>query len=104
MMKLCKIAGDALPDAGAFAFSDRTVQGARLGRAGDSLYIFSPRRFKLFAEGRDEVVIVRGEGHIKWKRGEIPFCAGDVFAAEDAEEYDLCGAGVFFIIGQGGAL
>ena len=94
----------ALPAEREFVFSDKTVQGARMGKKGESLYISSPRRFKLFAKGSETLCIVRGEGHIKWKRGEIPFCAGDVFAAEDAEEYDLCGAGVFFIIGQGGAL
>lgn len=98
MMKLCKIAGDALPDAGAFAFSDRTVQGARLGRAGDSLYIFSPRRFKLFAEGRDEVVIVRGAGHIKWARGELPFRAGEHILAEECGEYEINGDCEFAVL------
>ena len=96
--------GVAIPPQEAFGEA-RSVQGCSVRRCGAVMRIESGARFKRFgAEGREYVAVRAGEGHIKWKRGEIPFCAGDVFAAEDAEEYDLCGAGVFFIIRQGGAL
>ena len=81
----------ALPAEREFVFSDKTVQGARMGKKGESLYISSPRRFKLFAKGSETLCIVRGEGHIKWARGEIAFRAGDCFLAEGCGEYEVNG-------------
>ena len=97
-MKLQKIEACAAPAAEEFAFSEKTVQGARVGKKGDSLYVISPRRFKLYAEGRDTLVVVRGEGFIKWARGEAPFRTGDCFAAEACGEYEVNGDSEFAVL------
>ncbi len=57
----------------------------------------TPRRYKLFTEGRDELYILSGSGHFKWARGETPFAAGESFVAENAGEYELNGACTFIV-------
>ena len=95
-MELNKIAGGArIHDKEAFCFSEKKVQGALVGKNGKDLYVLSPRRFKLFAEGRERLDILEGEGFIKWKRGEIPFAAGDAFEADGAGEYEVNGGCAF---------
>ena len=97
-MELIKIAGGARrEDKSAFVFSEKKVQGAELGKRGDDLYTVSPGRFKLFAEGKERVNILEGSGYIKWKRGEIPFCAGDAFEADGAGEYEVNGNCTFIV-------
>lgn len=81
-----------------FAFSDKKVQGAEVGKRGDDLYVLSPRRFKLRGETKEDVFVLSGSGYIKWKRGEIPFAAGDAFTADEAGEYELNGNCVFAVI------
>lgn len=93
-MKLCKIeAAGPLPAEEEFAFSEKKVQGARVGKRGETmLYIESPRRYKLYTDGADRVHILSGSGHFKWARGETPFAAGESFLAEQTGEYELNGA------------
>ncbi len=92
-----------LPAKETFTFTDKTVQSARLGKNGDSLYVCSPKRFKLFAAGSETLCIVCGEGYIKWARGELRFGAGDCFAAENCGEYEVNGACEFAVLrGQTG--
>ena len=98
-MKLQKIgAAPSLPAAEEFTFSEKKVQGARVCRCGGMLYIDSPRRYKLYSEGTDEVHILTGCGHFKWARGETPFAAGESFVAEHAGEYEVNGACTFILV------
>ena len=85
------------PAAEEFTFSENRVQGARVGRLGNMLLVESPRRYKLFTEGRDELYILSGSGLFKWARGETPFAAGESFVAENAGEYELNGACTFIV-------
>ena len=97
-MNIIKEAGCARQtDKGGFAFSDKTVQGAAVGKRGDDLYVISARRFKLYTEGQERIDVLAGSGFIKWKRGEIPFCEGDAFEADAAGEYELNGACTFTV-------
>ncbi len=97
-MKLIKVAREQVPAKENFVFSDKTVQGATVGKSGASLYIISPRRFKLYSEGTDTVHILAGAGHFKWARGETPFAAGDSFSAENAGEYEVNGNCEFIVV------
>lgn len=81
-----------------FVFSDKTVQGARLGKRGDDLFVCSQRRFKLFSEGVDEVHFLEGNGHFKWARGETDFAAGDAFRVAQAGEYEVNGKCTFVVL------
>lgn len=96
-MKLTRIARETVPAKEQFAFSDKTVQGAAVGKNGASLYIISPRRFKLYADGTDTVHILSGAGHFKWARGETNFAAGDSFSAENIGEYEVNGSCEFIV-------
>ena len=79
-MKIQKIIQErALPAETEFVFSEKTVQGAKTGKKDDLLFVRSPRRFKLYTDGCDEVTFLEGAGHFKWARGETPFAAGDCF-------------------------
>lgn len=97
-MKLVKTARGQIPAKEDFAFSDKTVQGAKVGKCGGAQYVISPRRFKLYAEGTDTVHILAGSGHFKWARGEMPFAAGDSFSAENIGEYEVNGNCEFIVV------
>lgn len=97
-MKLIKIAREQAPAREDFVFSDKTVQGATVGKCGTSLYIISPRRFKLYTDGTDTVHILSGAGHFKWARGETPFAAGESFSAENVGEYEVNGNCEFAVV------
>lgn len=98
-MKLQKITmAEPLPQESDFTFTDKLLQGARVGKKDDALYIFSPRRYKLFTKGKDVVCILDGSGHFKWARGETPFCKGDCFSVEEVGEYELNGSGTFLVL------
>ncbi len=86
-----------VPDDAAFGAA-RDVQNARVRSAAGALRIESSGRFKRFSDATEYIRIERGAGHIKWKRGEVPFAAGDMFCADAAEEYDFYGEGVFVIV------
>ncbi len=97
-MKIDKIAGGARPsDKKDFAFAENEVQGARVGKNGAKRYIASARRFKLRGEENERIDVLAGSGAIKWKRGEIPFAAGDAFLTEAPGEYELNGACEFTV-------
>lgn len=97
-MKIQKIRQEnVLPEEKDFAFSDKTVQGAKLGKKDNFLFVRSPRRYKLFAEGTDEVTFLEGAGHFKWARGETPFAAGESFLVQDCGEYEINGACAFIV-------
>ena len=87
----------ALPVEEEFAFSDKTVQGAKLGKKDNFLFVRSPRRYKLFTEGTDEVTFLEGAGHFKWARGETPFAAGETFLVQACGEYEINGACAFIV-------
>lgn len=80
-----------------FQFSDKTVQGARLGKKDNFLFVRSPRRYKLYADGVDTLLFLEGTGHIKWARGETAFCAGESIRVEGAGEYEVNGACAFVV-------
>lgn len=97
-MELTKTRAQLPPEKSSFSFSDKTVQGARVGKNGADLYICSPRRFKLYAEGCEKLCIVAGEGFLKWARGEIAFRAGDCFLADRCGEYEVNGNSEFAVL------
>lgn len=76
----------------------RAVQSGTVRVCRNAVLIESGGRFKRFSDAKEYIRIESGEGHIKWKRGELPFCAGDVFLADEAEEYDFYGAGIFLVV------
>ena len=76
----------------------RSVQSGSVRTCNNVLLIESGGRFKRFCGGREYIRIERGCGHLKWKRGGLPFAQGDVFAADDIGEYDFYGAGIFLIV------
>ena len=84
-----------MPAEESFTFSDKTVQGARIARQGAYLFVRSPRRYKLFTEGEDVLLVTEGSGHFKWARGEMPFAAGDCFRISAVGEYEVNGACAF---------
>lgn len=95
-MKISRIERQAeLPAAEEFAFSDKTVQGAKLGKRGNMLYVVSPRRFKLYAEKADTLTFLAGNGHFKWARGETDFAAGESYRIEGEGEYEVNGSCTF---------
>lgn len=81
-----------------FVFKEGKVQGARLGKNGSSLLVEGARRFKLFADAKELVKILRGSGHFKWKRGETPFAEGDCFELDGVGEYEINGSDKFMVI------
>ena len=87
-----------LPAAKTFEFSDKTVQGAKLGKRENMLYVISPRRFKLYAEKADTLTFLAGSGHFKWARGETDFSAGDIFRIEGEGEYEVNGNCTFIAV------
>ena len=98
-MNIVKTAGGARPqEKQAFAFSEKTVQGAKVGKRGEDMYIESPRRFNLYTDAKERVEVLEGGGYIKWKRGEIPFSAGDAFDVDAPGEYELNGACAFAVL------
>ena len=76
----------------------RSVQSGSVCSGENALLIQSSGRFKRFSDAKEYLRIEEGAGHIKWKRGELPFSAGDVFFADAPEEYDFYGAGKFLIV------
>ena len=87
-----------LPAAEEFEFSDKTVQGAKLGKRENMLYVVSPRRFKLFADKADTLTFLAGSGHFKWARGEKDFAAGETFRIEGEGEYEVNGNCTFIAV------
>lgn len=81
-----------------FIFSEKTVQGARVGKKDGALYVVSPRRFKLFSEGTDTVHILAGSGHFKHARGETDFAAGESFRLHEPGEYEVNGNCSFIVV------
>ena len=88
----------ALPAEEEFTFSDKTVQGARLGKRENMLYVVSPRRFKLYADGADTLTFLAGSGHFQWARGETDFSAGETFRIEGEGEYEVNGSCTFIAV------
>jgi len=74
-----------------FTFSSAPLQGARVGKNKNALYVISPKRFKLYTDSADELKILKlnGEGHFKWSRGETPFAEGDAFEICGVGEYEV---------------
>lgn len=98
-MKLQKVQIAAtLPAEEEFNFSDKPVQGAKLGRKENALFIRSPRRYKLYTDGTDRVTFLEGSGHFKWARGEVSFQAGESFLVEACGEYEINGACVCIVV------
>ncbi len=98
-MKIEKIQlKETLPREEEFTFSEKTVQGARVGKKEGAQLIISPRRFKLFSEGTDIVHILSGSGHFKHARGETDFSAGERFCLQNAGEYEVNGNCVFLVL------
>ncbi len=91
--------GVAFPARGAFGEA-RSVQSGTIRTCSNALLIESGGRFKRFSDGTEYIRIEEGSGYFKWKRGELPFAAGDVFEAERPGEYDFYGAGVFLVVKQ----
>ena len=80
------------------AFSTpRHVQGADVSAAPPFLRIVSGGRYKRFPQGAEYVYSVNATGHIKWARGEAPVQPGACYFADGLEEYELNGAGEFFV-------
>ncbi len=73
------------------------VQGGSLYTRGDDRLVESGGRFKIFNKMRARLVILSGEGYIKWARGETPFAAGDGFLCDGEGELDLYGACAFLL-------
>ncbi len=97
-MKIQKIEQTGtLPAENDFIFSDKTVQGAKVGKKDNFLFVRSPRRYKLYTDGCDQVTFLEGSGHFKWARGETPFAAGECFLAESCGEYEINGACAFVV-------
>ena len=87
-----------LPAAEEFEFSDKTVQGAKLGKREKMLYVVSPRRFKLYADKADTLTFISGSGHFKWARGETDFAAGESYRIEGEGEYEVNGNCTFIAV------
>lgn len=96
-MNIQKIAPAAMPAEESFTFSEQKVQGAAIAAQGEYLCVRSPRRYKLFTEGEDVLLVLAGGGHFKWKRGELPFAAGDCFCISAVGEYEVNGACTFIV-------
>lgn len=86
-----------MPAEESFTFSEQKVQGAAIAAMGEYLCVRSPRRYKLFTEGEDVLLVLTGGGHFKWKRGELPFAAGDCFQISAVGEYEVNGACTFIV-------
>ena len=98
-MKIIKIdLTKELPQEKDFIFSEKPVQGARLGKSGKNLYICSPRRYKLYTDTSDTVCFLNGSGHFKWARGEMNFTTGDTFLVQECGEYEINGACTFIVL------
>lgn len=80
--------------------SPRTVQGGTMAQANGVKRVESPKRFKLFSEGVLLLHIAEGNGFIKWKRGEIPFCADETLRFERAGEIELNGKCTFLYLNE----
>lgn len=76
----------------------RRVQSGSVSTCANAVRIESGGRFKRFSDGREYILIEKGNGQFKWRRGELPFQEGDVFYAEAPEEYDFYGSGVFLVL------
>jgi len=81
-----------------FTFTAEKVQGAKVGKKGNAIFVISPKRFKLYTEKTDLVKILSGTGHFKWARGETDFAAGDVFKISPDGEYEVNGAATFIAV------
>lgn len=96
-IKILTVPEGALTVRGAWS-EPRTVQSGSVRSGENALLIRSSGRFKRFSDAKEYLRIEEGGGYIKWKRGELPFSAGDVFFADAPEEYDFYGAGKFLIV------
>lgn len=76
----------------------RNVQSCFVRALDNATLIESGGRFKRFASPCERILILKGNGHFKYKRGELPFSEGEAFAAEGLEEYDFYGEGTFLIV------
>lgn len=80
-------------------FSEPThVQSADKRTYKNQLLVESPKRYKLFTDATDYVLILNGNGFIKWARGELRFTEGDIFCFEQTGEYELNGACRFVVV------
>ena len=102
MKRIIRIDPAFLPEGLRFSFPGEPevtfVQGSVRAACNNLLRIESGGRFKLFTQTKDYILIESGKGFVKWARGELPFCAGEILLAEEAGEYELNGKGVFFLI------
>ncbi len=99
MMKISKLEREiTVPQESDFTMQENTVQGAKIGKKDNALLIVSPRRYKLFTDDSDIVVILEGNGFFKWKRGETKFIAGDIFEVSQTGEYEINGNGKYIVI------
>lgn len=80
--------------------SPRTVQGGTMTETDGVKRVESPKRFKLFSENVLILHIAEGNGFIKWKRGEIPFCANETLRFERAGEIELNGKCTFLYLNE----
>jgi uncharacterized cupin superfamily protein len=81
-----------------FIFGEKKVQGAKMGKFENALLVKDAARFKLYTDGKDLIEILSGEGHFKWKKGELPFTQGDCFEADGVGEYEINGSSEFLVI------
>ncbi|MGN1235352.1 MAG: hypothetical protein ACI4U2_05190 [Christensenellaceae bacterium] len=81
-----------------FTFSEKKVQGGRVAKREDALFLISGGRYKRVAEGKERVYVLEGEGYFKWKRGETKYREGDVWLVDAVGEYELNGKGKYLVV------
>ena len=74
------------------------VQGGQKRAYENILLVESGGRYKLETQSVDRIKILTGSGHFKWARGEISFCAEDIFVAEETGEYEINGVCSFIVM------
>lgn len=98
MMNIRKIENSiSFPSPAEFTMQEGLVQGAAIGKKDDFLYVVSPKRYKLFADGTNILTVLSGDGFFKWKRGETKFTTGDVFEISQVGEYEVNGNAQFIV-------
>ena len=84
-MKIQKIIQErALPAETEFVFSEKTVQGAKTGKKDDLLFVRSPRRFKLYTDGCDEVTFLKARATSNGRAAKLPLPQGIAFSLKNA--------------------
>lgn len=98
-MKLCHVTEEiSFPETFELFCAPSTVQSGTVRTFENYILIESSGRFKRFPVGTEHIKILEGNGHIKWKRGDLPFTAGDTVLAEGLSEYDFYGTGRFLVL------